>query len=111
MAFRWIVNAGLIAIPIGSTLGVLFGIDATRAANGQRPLFSSDGSTGSGGSSGGDTDSTGGGTGTSTPKDNNITTTQYCDISAGISPPAIGGLNYTCRCPAHLRVAMSETFG
>ncbi|EED13686.1 conserved hypothetical protein [Talaromyces stipitatus ATCC 10500] len=112
MAFRWIVNAGLIAIPIGSTLGVLFGIDASRHAAGQAPLFSppddgtgsggsgsGSGSGGSGGSGGGNIppDSTGGGHGGSHSNDTElgVTVSTYCSLTYGILPPAKGGLNYS----------------
>lgn len=102
MAFRWIVNAGLIAIPIGSTLGVLFGIDASRHAAGQAPLFSpgsgsgTPGSSGPGGSPG---DSTGGG-GAGNHTTNNelgVTLSQYCQLTYGVQPPAIDGQVYASK--------------
>ncbi|OKL63287.1 hypothetical protein UA08_01863 [Talaromyces atroroseus] len=97
MAFRWIVNAGLVAIPVGTTLGVLFGIDAQRQASGEPPLFTPTSTPGSGGSSGGSGggDSTGGGGGSSgSVSDNGIVNSQYCQLSYGVSPPSKGE-NYT----------------
>jgi hypothetical protein len=107
MAFRWIVNAGLVAIPIGTTLGVLFGIDASRSAAGESPLFtpsnsstssggsSGSGGSGSGGSSGGSyVDSTGGGGGGSCYTVNGTENCQYCQLEYGVSPPSKGE-NYT----------------
>lgn len=86
MVLKLLLNAGLIAIPIGGTLGSLFGIDAHRAATGQTPLFKSDdGSTGTG------RDSTGGGSGGSGSITNNgVTNTMYCEKSYGITPPSDG---------------------
>ncbi|CRG91976.1 hypothetical protein PISL3812_09030 [Talaromyces islandicus] len=93
MAFRWIVNAGLLAIPIGTTIGVLVGIDAQRQASGQRPLFSGgdngssiggDGGLGNGGNGGG------GNGGGSTPDDNGITWKDYCQLAYGIEPTTKG---------------------
>lgn len=93
MALRLLVNTGLLAIPIGGSLGTLLGIDAHRSATGQSPLFTGDGSN-SGSRSG---DSTGGGSGggPSTTK-NGVTNTPYCQKSYGISPPSDGQL-FTCK--------------
>ncbi|KAJ5595219.1 uncharacterized protein N7459_001427 [Penicillium hispanicum] len=95
MALRLLVNAGLLVIPIGGSLGALFGIDAHRSATGQPPLFSNDNSdnagsgTGSGsGSTGGSTGGGSGGSGSTT--NNGVTNTQYCELSYGISPPTDG---------------------
>jgi hypothetical protein len=94
MAFRWIVNAGLLAIPIGTTIGVLVGIDAQRQASGQKPMFSGgdngsstggNGGLGGGGSSGGN-----GGNGGSTPDDNGISWIENCNLTYGIDPPTKG---------------------
>ncbi|KAJ5089826.1 hypothetical protein N7532_008510 [Penicillium argentinense] len=92
MALSLIVNAGLAAIPIGGCLGTLFGIDAHRAANGQRPLFAPDPNENKGtDAGGGGQDSTGGGSGGNGSTTNNgITNTQYCQHSYGISPPRKG---------------------
>ncbi|PHH78488.1 hypothetical protein CDD80_6756 [Ophiocordyceps camponoti-rufipedis] len=38
--FRWLVNVGLLALPIAATLGILIGLQAHRQALGQQPLFS-----------------------------------------------------------------------
>ena len=98
MALRLLVNTGLLAIPIGGSLGTLLGIDAHRSATGQPPLFTGDGSnSGSGSGSGTGGDSTGGGSGGSGSTTNNgVTNTQYCQNSYGISPPSDGQL-YTCK--------------
>ncbi|KAJ9209410.1 CAZyme family GH12 [Paecilomyces variotii] len=97
-AFRWLVNAGLLAIPIGTSIGVLVGLDAHRAATGQPPLFGYDPGNagipgiGAGGGSSGGSDSTGGGGGgfTGVPSNNGVTTTTYCQKSYGIEPPSKG---------------------
>jgi hypothetical protein len=88
MALKLLVNASLLVIPIGGSLGALFGIDAHRSATGQAPLFAGDGS--DGGSSGG---STGGGSGAIGHTTNNgVTNSMYCQDSYGISPPSDGQL-------------------
>lgn len=100
MVFRWIVNAGLLAIPIGTTIGVLVGIDAQRQASGQKPMFSGgdngsstgDGGLGNGGSGGGNGGGNGGG---STSDDNGISWNQYCQDSYGI-PVTTKGQEYVC---------------
>ncbi|KAJ5755608.1 hypothetical protein N7533_005151 [Penicillium manginii] len=101
MALSLIVNAGLMALPIGGCLGTLFGIDAHRAATGQRPLFAPnpndpDENRGTG-SSGGGHDSTGGGHESSggDVSDNGIQTYPYCQLSYGITPPSIDGESFT----------------
>ncbi|QUC17543.1 uncharacterized protein UV8b_01784 [Ustilaginoidea virens] len=38
--FRWLVSAVFLALPIGTTLGILLGLQAWRQANGQPPPFS-----------------------------------------------------------------------
>ncbi|KAJ5784372.1 uncharacterized protein N7503_009584 [Penicillium pulvis] len=89
MALTLLVNTILLAIPLGGSVGTLVGIDAHLAATGQKPLFSSDGtSDGSGGSSGGSTGGGSGGSGSTT--NNGLTNTQYCETSFGISPPSQG---------------------
>lgn len=93
MALKLLVNASLLVIPIGGSLGALFGIDAHRSATGQAPLFHGDGSdgNGNGGSTGGG--STGGGSGDSGHTVNNgVTNSMYCQNSYGISPPSDGQL-------------------
>lgn len=94
MVFRWIVNAGLLAIPIGTTIGVLVGIDAQRQASGQQPLFSggNDGSsTGNGGlGNGGGNGGSGGGGSTPNPNDNGITYEHRCELAYGIEPTTKG---------------------
>jgi expansin (peptidoglycan-binding protein) len=81
-----LINAVLVAIPVGGSVGALMGIDAHRAATGQKPLFT-----------GGNNDDSGSGTGTGggssggsdpTPNDNRISTISHCDLSYGIIPPS-----------------------
>lgn len=79
---RLLVNGVLLAIPIGASLGVLFGIDAYRSNHGQAALFSGDtDGTGSGGSTG----SSG-----STVTNNGVNSTIYCQLSYGITPASKG---------------------
>lgn len=87
MALKLLVNAGLLVIPIGGSLGALFGIDAHRSATGQTPLFTGDGS--SDGSTGG---STGGSGADGSTTNNGVTNSMYCQDSYGISPPSDGQL-------------------
>lgn len=75
-----LINAVLVAIPVGGSVGALMGIDAHRAATGQKPLFT-------GGSNDGFNSGTGGGS-DATPHDNGITTVSHCDLSYGIIPPS-----------------------
>ncbi|KGO71233.1 Glycoside hydrolase, family 12 [Penicillium italicum] len=88
-----LVNAVLVAIPVGGSVGALMGLDAHRAATGQKPLFTGgnnsdgSGSIGTGGGGGG-SDSTGGGGGHNTITNNGVEHTQYCDLSWGITPPS-----------------------
>lgn len=72
-----LINAVLVAIPVGGSVGALMGIDAHRAATGQKPLFT-----------GGTDDGFNSGTGGATPHDNGITTVSHCDLSYGIIPPS-----------------------
>lgn len=60
--FRWLVNIGLLALPIAVTLGVLFGIQSHRTATGQPPMF----------------------------VDNGISKDRYCQTSYGIHPLSKG---------------------
>lgn len=85
MGFRWLINAGLLALPIGTTVGVLMGVDMHRQTSGQEPLFNPDQGAGPG---------TGGGTGNS--RDDKITEKQYCQTQVAISPPS-KGVRYTCK--------------
>ncbi|EFX01637.1 xyloglucan-specific endoglucanase [Grosmannia clavigera kw1407] len=79
LGFHFAVNFIMLAIPIGITLGILFGIDAHRSAVGESPIYSPAASSGSGSSGGGTSD--GGGA-----SDNDIKTKTYCDKSRGITP-------------------------
>lgn len=83
MGFRWLVNAGLLALPIGTTVGILLGVDSHRQATGQEPLFNGDTGGGSGGGNG-------------NSRDHRITEKQYCQKQVGISPPSKGS-RYTCK--------------
>ncbi|CAG8022044.1 unnamed protein product [Penicillium olsonii] len=80
-----LVNAVLVAIPIGGSVGALMGIDAHRAATGQKPLFTGgtdedSGGIGNGGSNNGGSETV--------PHDNGISRISKCDISYGIVPPS-----------------------
>ncbi|KAJ6028658.1 hypothetical protein N7540_004234 [Penicillium herquei] len=92
MALSLLVNAVLLAIPLGGSVGTLVGIDAHLAATGQKPLFHSDdgdsSSGGSGGSgSGGSDPSTGGGNGSNgSVTHGGVTISPYCETSWGITP-------------------------
>lgn len=86
-----IINAVLVAIPVGGSVGALMGIDAHRAATGQKPLFAGgnteDGSSPGGGNGG--SGSTGdGGNHNSTSSVHGTQSTEYCDLSWGITPPS-----------------------
>jgi hypothetical protein len=98
MVFRWIVNAGLLAVPIGATIGVLLGIESHRQATGQAPLFTPGGGGGGDGAGGGGGGGglSGGGSGTGSGGNNGITIYQYCQQAYGISPPS-KGTEYTCK--------------
>jgi len=92
MVLRWIVNAGLLAIPIGGTIGALLGIEAHRQATGQAPLFAgggNDGGSGSGFGSGGGSTGSSGNTGEHTTN-NGVTHSRYCKQSIGIPPGSLG---------------------
>lgn len=67
MVFRWLVNFGLLALPIAATLGVLLGLQSHRRATGQPLLF----------------------------VDNGIKKERYCQKSFGIHPETLGQ-EYTC---------------
>lgn len=62
MGLRSLVSFGLIAIPIGATLGILLGLDAHRSATGQQPLFT----------------------------DNSVSTDTYCQKAYGVTPSSTG---------------------
>ncbi|KAJ5636729.1 uncharacterized protein N7484_010042 [Penicillium longicatenatum] len=77
-----LVQAVLVAIPIGGSLGVLFGIDAYRSNHGQAALFSGDtDGNGSGGSTG---------SGGSSATNNGVNHSIYCQLSYGITPSTTG---------------------
>lgn len=76
LGVHFLVNFFMLALPLGATLGILFGIDASRASNGQTSLYNpNDGNVVNGGGSG-DTDE--------------LITTTYCQTSYGITPTTDG---------------------
>ncbi|KAJ5210411.1 Glycoside hydrolase family 12 [Penicillium cf. griseofulvum] len=83
-----LVNAILIAIPVGGSVGALMGLDAHRAATGQKPLFTGDNDDGIDTGKGKGGDSTGGGGGGHTITNNGVQHSMYCDLSWGITPPS-----------------------
>ncbi|CRK11639.1 xyloglucan-specific endo-beta-1 like protein [Verticillium longisporum] len=66
--FRFLVNVGLLGLPIAVTLGILFGLDQHRSATGQPPLWSPPGP----------------------PINNGITEETYCQRAFGIHPESKG---------------------
>lgn len=86
--FRWLVNAGLLILPVGTTIGVLIGVDSHRQATGQEPIFNNPG-TGTPGTGGG-----GGGNGNK--NDDSVTSQLYCQKQVGVSPPS-SGVKYMCK--------------
>ncbi|KAF6814717.1 xyloglucan-specific endoglucanase [Colletotrichum plurivorum] len=71
LGFRWLVNFGLLALPIGVTLGILIGLEASRSANGDPPLFTNPD--------------------VPVPKPNNgITALVSCDKAMGLHPESKG---------------------
>ncbi|KAH7305702.1 concanavalin A-like lectin/glucanase domain-containing protein [Rhexocercosporidium sp. MPI-PUGE-AT-0058] len=78
--FRWLVNAGLLILPVGTTIGVLMGVDSHRQATGQEPIFNNPGT---------GTPGTGGG-GNGNKNDDRVTTHVFCDKQVGFSPPSHG---------------------
>ncbi|KAF7557061.1 hypothetical protein G7046_g6121 [Stylonectria norvegica] len=69
ISLRWIVNFGLLALPIGTTLGVLLGMQSHRTATGQPNPFKP-------------------------VPDNKVTPVQSCEKAFGITPETTG-LEYT----------------
>lgn len=82
MGIRSIVSVGLIAIPIATTLGVLFALDAHRSSSGQTPLF----------------------------QDNSVTIDQYCQKAYGITPPT-NGQQYTCEFSLQAKIPPTRAQG
>lgn len=78
LGFRWLVNFGLLAVPIAATLGVLIGLQSHRDATGQAPLFTGD-----------DGDDGTGDSGGSSSK-NGIEYIRNCDKAYGITPDSKG---------------------
>ena len=83
--FRWLVNAGLLILPVGTTIGVLIGVDSQRAANGQKPIFNTPtGGTGTGSG------------GTGNKGDDRVTSQLFCQKQVGYTAPS-SGIQYTCK--------------
>lgn len=78
MTIRFLVNFGLLALPIAITLGILFGLEKHREATGGPPLFKPQPDP----------------TKPKRPNDNGITVEQYCQKSYGIHPET-KGLEFT----------------
>ena len=72
MTIRFLVNFGLLALPIAITLGVLIGLQSQRTATGGPPLFKPDPKP------------------TGPKKKHGITTEQHCQKSYGIHPETKG---------------------
>ncbi|KAH7253541.1 concanavalin A-like lectin/glucanase domain-containing protein [Fusarium redolens] len=72
MTIRFLVNFGLLALPIAITLGVLIGLNSSREASGGPPLFKPDPKP------------------TAPKKKNGITTEQHCQKSYGVHPETKG---------------------
>lgn len=71
---RWsILSVGLFVLPIGVTLGILFGLEAYRTSTGQAPLFTS----------------------------NAVKTSTYCQLAFGITPDT-NGQQFTCELPIYI---------
>lgn len=79
---RWLVSALFLALPIGTTIGVLLGIQAVNRANGKPPPFT-----------GGD--DTGGLPGIGPIRGKDVVDMR-CDIPDGIDSRTKDGLDYTC---------------
>lgn len=77
MGIRFVINFVLLALPIGVTLGILMGLQASRSASGKGNLFTPDPDNGSGGSSGG---------GGRKRPGNGIVTDTYCQKTLGVTP-------------------------
>jgi hypothetical protein len=100
---RWLVSALFLALPIGTTIGILLGLQAYNHANGQPPPFS-----------GGDDGNGLPGIGTPKGKD---TVQMKCDAAFGFDPKSKGQnfirelpflqcsslAVYLCSCPAWTR--------
>merc|ERR1711939_287692 len=81
--FRWLVNAGLLILPVGTTIGVLIGVDSHRAATGQEPIFNTPtGGTGTGSG------------GTGNKGDDRVTSQLFCQKQVGYTAPS-SGIQYT----------------
>ncbi|PBP15331.1 glycoside hydrolase family 12 protein, partial [Diplocarpon rosae] len=76
-------DAVLLALPVGTTVGVLLGLDSHRQSQGQAPLFNGE-------------NGRGGGAGGGSSRDNRVTNSQYCQKQVGISP-ASTGVQYICK--------------
>lgn len=78
---RWLVSAFFLALPVGTTIGVLLGIQAINRANGKPPPFT-----------GGD--DTGGLPGLGPLKGKDVVVMK-CDVSEGIASGTKNGLEFS----------------
>lgn len=83
--FRWLVNAIFLALPIGTTIGVLLGIQALNSANGKPPPLSN-----------GDKDSNSIGIPGLGPIKHKDSIAMKCDDPEGIYSKAPKGLDFSC---------------
>lgn len=83
--FRWLVNAIFLALPIGSTIGVLLGIQALNSANGKPPPLSN-----------GDKESNSIGIPGLGPIKAKDSIAMKCDDPEGIYSKAPKGLDFSC---------------
>ncbi|KAL2075109.1 hypothetical protein VTL71DRAFT_51 [Oculimacula yallundae] len=80
--FRWLINASLLALPVGVTVGVLIGVDSHRHATGQAPIFTQPvGGPGTDGSVGG---------GNGNKNDNRVKIDLRCGLQDATTPPSAG---------------------
>lgn len=85
--FRWLVNLGFLALPIGVTIGILLGLQAQRDSSGGPPLFHKpDGAP---------------------PINNKITYVESCEKAFGIHPLS-KGQKFTRESSLALKLARAE---
>lgn len=94
MGVRWLVNAVLLTLPVGGTIGVLSGIDAVRSANGQKSLFADSALEPEMGTSTGPAQNAPAAgpkaPTTVNPKDNRVTIGRYCGRYDKVEPASVG---------------------
>ncbi|KAL2064672.1 hypothetical protein VTL71DRAFT_3810 [Oculimacula yallundae] len=86
MILEWVLDAVLLTLPIGTTIGTLRGIDLHRQATGQEPLFRPVGGKGRG-SSGNNGE---GNSSTIISGNNGITVSEYCGRQSAVTPSSVG---------------------